>query len=126
MPKWVFTNTQTNASATLERGPSELSDFGGMSRDVAAVLFSGNEVTAKVSAMGLGNFNISGTALLMSDLRFFEIWFDLGVPVRVTDDIGNQFTVLFTRMSADRDDSAPATAKHRYTIEARVLSEAWA
>lgn len=118
MVKWKIYNPKTNAEVSFELNPSDggapernrtMNYMARSGPNAGTIVFQGQEEVHK--------FTISGTILWEEQVEFFNNLFDLNHQVKLTDDLGREKWVYFTRFSMERMRKASHPWAHRYTME---------
>lgn len=118
--RWHFFDPETSDDYELEVNPNE-GGTPGRNRRYTYKATAGGRTLVYQAEEEPKKYSISGAILTEAQLDSFNDWFDKERQIRITDDLGRQFWVVFESFQPRRQKTVTAPWRHTYTLEATVI-----
>lgn len=121
--RWTFEDPVAMTTYTFEinpldgGSPSRTKNFG-----TENTLAPGGNVVIYEGQRPILTQEFSGTILTQDHYVAFVVWWEKSYPIRITDDLGRTFDVVFESFEPKRVYSPSRPWKHTYTVRTKVLA----
>lgn len=121
LPRWRFYDSVVDETYVFEINP----DSGGSptygKRVVKSTTQADRSSLIIEGSPPAQNIDFSGVSLTQTQLEAFVNWFNRRRPIKLTDDLGRQWTVYIRSVEPDRKRNLSEPYEHHYKISTVVL-----